>query len=71
MLQHRLLQNFALVELSIAVILGSFTNERFFSTFSFLKFKLHNQLIKHLDLVIKIFTQDHYIFDSFPFRDMP
>jgi hypothetical protein len=40
-----------------------------FSTLSFLKSKLHNQLIKHLDLVINMFAKDHYIFYCFPFGD--
>jgi hypothetical protein len=58
-----------LVELSIAMILGSLKNECCFSTLSFLKSKLRNQLTKHLDLVVKTFAQDHYTLDSFPFGD--
>jgi hypothetical protein len=71
MLPHQLLEYFALIELSIAMILGSIEDECCLSTLSFLKFKLCSQLIKYLDLVVKMFTQDHYIFDNFPFGDMP
>ncbi len=46
MLQHRLLKYFALVELFIAMILSNIEDEHCFSTLSFLKFKLCNQLIK-------------------------
>jgi len=40
-----------------------------FSTLSFLKSKLHNQLIKHLDLVVNMFAKDHNIFYCFPLGD--
>jgi hypothetical protein len=51
------------------MILSSVKNERCFSTLSFLESKLHNQLTKHLDLVVKMFAQYHYTLDSFPFGD--
>jgi hypothetical protein len=51
------------------MILGFVEDERCFSTLSFLKSKLHNHLIKHLDLVVMMFTQEHYTLDSFPFGD--
>jgi len=47
------------------MILSDIEDECCFSTLSFLKSKLHNQLIKHL--VVKMFTQDHYSLYSFPF----
>jgi hypothetical protein len=47
-----------LVELFIAMILGSVKNEHCFSTLSFLKSKLRNQLTKHLDLIVKTFAHD-------------
>jgi hypothetical protein len=71
MLQHRLLEYFALVELSITMILSSVKYEHCFSTLSSLKFKLCIWLIKHLHLVVKMFTHDHYILDSSHFKDMP
>jgi hypothetical protein len=40
------------------MILSDIEDECCFSTLSFLKSKLHNWLIKHLDLVVKMFTQD-------------
>jgi hypothetical protein len=51
------------------MILNKIEDEHCFSILSFLKSKLHNQLIKHLDLLIKIFVHDHYIMDNFPFGD--
>jgi hypothetical protein len=51
---------FALVELFVAMILGSVEDEHYFSTLSILKSKLCNQLTKHLDLVVRMFGHDHY-----------
>jgi hypothetical protein len=68
-LQHQLLEYFALVELFVVMILGSAEDEHCFSTLSFLKSKLHNRLIKHLDWVVRMFAQEHYTLNSFPFGD--
>jgi hypothetical protein len=51
------------------MVLGNVEDERCFSTLSFMKSKLWNQLTTHLDLVVKMFAQDHYILDTFPFED--
>ncbi len=58
-----------MAEIFVIMILGFVEDERCFSTLSFLKSKLHNHLIKHLDLVVMMFTQEHYTLDSFPFGD--
>ncbi len=34
-----------------------------------MKFKLHNRLTMHLDLVVRLFAQEHYTLDNFPFQD--
>jgi len=47
--------------------LGSVEDERTFSTFIFMKSKLRNQLTTHLDLVVKMYAQDFFTFQSFPF----
>jgi len=51
------------------MILGFVEDEHCFSTLYFLKSKLHNHLIKHLDFVVMMFTEEHYTLDSFPFGD--
>jgi hypothetical protein len=51
------------------MILGSVKDEHCFSTLYFLKSKLCNRLTKHLDLVVRMFTHDHYTLDNFPFGD--
>jgi hypothetical protein len=51
------------------MILGIIQDEHCFSTFSFLKSKLHNYLIKHLNVVVMMFAQKHYILNNFHFRD--
>jgi len=47
--------------------LGSVEDERTFSTFIFMKSKLRNQLTTHLDLVVKMYAQDFFTLQSFPF----
>ncbi len=36
---------------------------------SFMKSKLRNWLTIHLDLVVRMFAQDHYSMSTFPFGD--
>jgi hypothetical protein len=45
-----------LIELSMAMVLGSVKDERCFSNLRFMKSKLKNRLTTHLDLVVKMFT---------------
>ncbi len=51
------------------MILGNVKDERCFPTLSSLKSKLHNLLTKHLDLVVRMFTHDHYTSNNYPFGD--
>jgi hypothetical protein len=69
-LQHQLLEYFALAELFVVIILGNVEDEHCFSTLFFLKSKLHNRLIKRLNLVARMFAQEHYVLNSFPFGDV-
>jgi len=51
------------------MILGSVEGECCFPIMSFMNSKLENQLLVHLDLVVKMFAQEHYYLDTFPFGD--
>ncbi len=53
----------------MVMVLGNVEDKCYFSTLSFMKLKLRNQLTTHLDLVVKMFVYDHYILDAFPFED--
>ncbi len=53
----------------MVMILGNVEGECCFSIMSFMKSKLQNRLIVHLDLVVKMFAQEHYCLDTFPFGD--
>jgi hypothetical protein len=48
------------VELTIVQVIGSVKDERTFSTSTFMKSKLGNQLARHLDIVIRMFAQDFF-----------
>ncbi len=56
-----------LVELAIVQIINNIQDERTFSSLTFMKFKFWNQLVGHLNIVIRMFTQDFFIKDSFLF----
>jgi hypothetical protein len=58
---------FKLIELLIIMVLGSVEDERTFSTLTFMKLKLKNHLTTHLDLVVKMYAQDFFTLQSFPF----
>lgn len=45
---------------------GQFKRWTLFFHRIFMKSKLCNQLTRHLDLIVRMFTHDHYISDSFP-----
>jgi len=56
------------VGLTIVQVIGSVEDERTFSTLTFMKSTLQNQLARHLDIAIRMFAQDffHYWNFSFP-----
>jgi len=56
-----------LVELAIIQIIDNIEDERTFSILTFMKSKLWNQLVGHLNIIIRMFTQDFFIKDSFFF----
>jgi hypothetical protein len=49
------------------MVLGSMEDEHTFSNLSFVKSKLWNWLITHLDLVVYMYVQNFYIMKGFPF----
>jgi hypothetical protein len=63
----KLLKWLKLVELSMAMVLGSVEDERCFSNLSIIKIKLRNWLIAHLDLVVWMYAQSFYIIKTFMF----
>ncbi len=59
-LKLKMFELFKLVELIIVMVLGSVEDERTFSTLTFMKSKLRNQLTTHLDLVVRMYAQDFF-----------
>ncbi len=55
------------IELSMAMVLGSVKDERWFSIMSFTKSKLRNQLITHLVLIMYMYAQNIYFLKNFSF----
>jgi hypothetical protein len=49
------------------MVLGSVEDERTIFIFTFMKSNLKNQLITHLDLVVRMYAQDFFTFQSFSF----
>ncbi len=49
------------------MVLAFVADERTFSNFVFMKTKLCNYLIVHLDLVVWMYAQDFYDYGTFPF----
>lgn len=69
-LRHWLLKYFALAKVAMVMVLGSMEDKHYFSTLSFMRSKLWNQLTTHFNLVVKMFAQNHYTLDTFPFGDV-
>ncbi len=59
---------FRLIELAIIMVLGNVEDERTFSTITFMKSKLRNQLTTHLDFVVRMYAQEFLTFQNFPFN---
>jgi hypothetical protein len=51
----------------MVVVLGFVGDECTFSNFVFMKTKLCNYLIIHLDLVVRMYAKDFYDYGTFPF----
>ncbi len=56
-----------LVELVIVVVIGSVEDKCMFFTFTFVGPKLRNQLTTHLDLIVKMYMQESFKLENFPF----
>jgi hypothetical protein len=50
--EQKILEYIKLVELVVVQVIGSVKDEWCFSTFTFMKTRLNNQLMKHLELII-------------------
>jgi hypothetical protein len=61
LLVHLLSKFMQLVKLTIVQVISNVEDERTFSTLIFMKSKLHNQFIRHLDIAIYMFAQDIFI----------
>jgi len=59
-------ESFRVVELAIVMVFESVEDQRTLSTLIFIKPKLRNQLTTHLDLVVRMYTQDFFTLQSFP-----
>ncbi len=54
-----------LVKIAMLQVLESIENERTFSNLSFMKNKLQNQLIIHVDLCVRMFSHNFFILSNF------
>jgi hypothetical protein len=65
MLRYGLSEYLKLAEVAIVLVLGSVEDERTFSTLSFMKDKLHNQLQSHLPMVVTMHGQTFFDINNF------
>jgi ABC-type antimicrobial peptide transport system permease subunit len=64
----RLYEFMKLAKLVIFQVIGSLEDEKTFSTLNFMKSTLWNQLVGHLKIAIRMFIQDFYTKETFPFH---
>ena len=60
---------FKIAEIGCCMVLGSVEDKRCFSTLKFLKSCQRNRLGKHLPLVVRMFGQQYFSLDSFPYKE--
>jgi hypothetical protein len=60
---------FKLAEIGCCLVLGSVEDERCFSNLKFLKSCQRNRLGKHLPLVVRMFGQQYFTLENFPYKD--
>jgi hypothetical protein len=65
LLMQKIARYFKLTNLSIVQMISSVEDERCFSTLTFMKSKLHNKVINHIDFVGHMLAQNFYILESF------
>jgi hypothetical protein len=58
-----------LAKIAMVQVLGSVEDEKTFNNLSLMKNKLHNQLPIHLDLCVRIFSQNFFTLSNFPYDD--
>jgi hypothetical protein len=51
----------------MVMVLGFVVDEHTFSNLVFMKTKLHNRSMIHLNLVVRMYAQDYYNYGIFPF----
>jgi hypothetical protein len=61
------LEYLKLVKLVIVMVMGNPKDEKTFSIINFMISKLQNRLIVHLNLAVKIYAQELYKLETFPF----
>jgi hypothetical protein len=69
LLLSKLNEYMKLTEIAMTTVLGSCEDERTFSTLSFMKNKVRNRLHSNLDTCIRLFSQDWYKLESFPYHE--
>ncbi len=68
LLVHHFSKFMQLAELADVRVISNVDDEKTFSTLTFMKPKLRNQLVGHLDIVIYMFVQDFFTKETFPFQ---
>ncbi len=68
LLVHRLSKFMQLAKLVIVQVINSVEDERTFSTLTFMKSKLHNRLVGHLDIAICMFVEKKFTEKTYPFQ---
>jgi hypothetical protein len=64
---HKIPKYIKIVEIVVLQIIGLVEDELCFNAFNFMKTKLRNKLMTHLDLVIRMFGQKNYTLENFPY----
>jgi hypothetical protein len=66
-LVHKLSEYMKVVEITMVMVLGSIEDVKTFNNLAFMKNKLCNWLTTHLDLCVRMFTQNVYTITNFPY----
>jgi hypothetical protein len=68
LLLSKLSEYMKVAQIAVTAVLGSYEDERTFSTLSFVKNKVMNRLQGNLDTCIRMFSQGWYTLESFPYN---
>jgi hypothetical protein len=66
-LENKIIEYIKLAKFAIVQEIDFVKDEHCFSTLTFMKTKLQNQLVIHLELVIRMFCQKFFTLQNFPF----